>query len=162
MVVIQTQDKLSRLYTSTKLSGIVKVNRAASDHKLLIAHIGQGQMSNTIRTEKIDQSFYRLLYSKERYKLGTYSLLFLVILSACQARSTSQVQDAQQGTPAKLSSVQEQAQDQTEKGCKKIGDRCRLKPGVLGVCSPSSPQSEALAPWAPVSSAKRLYCTPQH
>ena len=119
-------------------------------------------MSKTIKIERIHQFFHLFTLLRALPKMGIFLLLSASILSACQSQSTSKAKDAQQSSPAKLSSDQDYTQDQAEKACKKIGERCRLRPGVLGVCSPSSPQNEALAPWVSASSAKRLHCTPQH
>ena len=119
-------------------------------------------MSKAIKIESNSQLFHLLTLFKEVFKLVVFSLLSAAILSACQGQSTSKAKDAQQVSPAKLSSDQDHTQDKTEKACKRVGERCRLRPGVLGICSPSSPQNEALAPWVSASSTKRLHCTPQH
>lgn len=119
-------------------------------------------MSKAIKIESISQFFHLLTQFKEIFRLVVFSLLSAAILSACQGQSTPKAKDVQQVSPTKLSSDQEQTQDKTEQLCKKIGERCRLRPGVLGICSPSSPQNEALAPWGSASSTKRLHCTPQH
>lgn len=40
-----------------------------------------------------------------------------------------------------------------ENQCQTVGARCRLKPGVLGVCSPANPTAQV---------SSKLMCTPQH
>jgi len=45
---------------------------------------------------------------------------------------------------------------QLEGRCLKIGDRCRIRAGVLGICSPTEGQSST----NPTDST--LICTPQH
>ena len=49
-----------------------------------------------------------------------------------------------------------QSKTEDESLCTKVGTRCQLRPGVLGVCTPSTPNT-ALG-WAP----PLLVCTPQH
>lgn len=47
-------------------------------------------------------------------------------------------------------------QDNLDGPCESVGTRCRLKPGVLGVCSPTQGGGRGQA------RADSLICTPQH
>ena len=98
------------------------------------------------------------------FKIVVVLLLWSVLFTACQGQSKSkaELEKIEKTTRTQLTTSSEQAQKEDKKGCKKIGERCRLRPGVLGVCSPSSPQNAQPKPWETAADTKRLHCTPQH
>lgn len=123
-------------------------------------------MLKAIRIESKYDSHY--LKPNQQRLFGVIGALLLLshFLMACQGQSKSKVQleKSENAVHAQSTTYSEsnQAQKEDKKACKKIGERCRLRPGVLGVCSPSAPQNAQPKPWETAADAKRLHCTPQH
>ena len=123
-------------------------------------------MLKAIRIESKYDSHYVKPNKQRLFEVVGALLLLSNFLMACQGQSKSKVQLEKSEKAARTQSAtysdSEQAQKEDKRGCKKIGERCRLRPGVLGVCSPSAPQTAQPKPWETSVNTKRLHCTPQH
>ena len=121
-------------------------------------------MLKAIRIESKYDFFVVKLNKQRLLKVVGVLLLWSVSFTSCQGQSRSKIQLEKSDKVASTQSTiyPEQDQKKDKRGCKKIGERCRLRPGVLGVCSPSAPQNTQLKPWETSAGSKRLHCTPQH
>ena len=106
------------------------------------------KLSNKVRND--------LLSSNDLTKLIQITLLLLSLLG-CKGKMGNQDSTTSKAK-AKQTNQSSQVKDEEtdEKVCSKVGARCALRPGVLGVCTPSTP-NKALG-WTP----PLLVCTPQH
>lgn len=83
--------------------------------------------------------------------------LLLISLMGCKGKTSPQDSTKSKAKAKQTSQNSSVKDDQSDESvCSKVGARCTLRPGVLGVCTPSAPNT-ALG-WTP----PLLVCTPQH
>ena len=99
---------------------------------------------------------YDLVSLNEGIKVTLITLCLLSFMG-CKGKANDQ-KSKKSDDQAQVTSQQSKAkaEDKDEAVCTKVGARCALRPGVLGVCTPSAPNT-ALGWTAPL-----LVCTPQH
>ena len=94
----------------------------------------RGEMSHHTRRERSPHS-----HQRELIRVLVAQVMILVIISVFMSACPG-------GEPAA----------QIEGPCQSIGDRCRIRAGVLGVCSPAEGLKN------PKTDRSMLICTPQH
>ena len=99
----------------------------------------------------------------KRLAQTTYGPMLGIVLGislvGCQQKPSQHNQSDEQSI-SNQPAIEQDEDDQVEQPlCKKIGERCRLRPGVLGVCSPSQPMNNGLIQQI---APNPLHCTPQH
>ena len=75
------------------------------------------------------------------------SALLLIACSSCDQGSSPR-------------SIEHRHQQVQEPPCLKVGEQCKIRRGLLGVCLPGEPGSESMEGSA--EAGRGLICTPQH
>ena len=96
-------------------------------------------MKDSMRRLKVTPSCFKAL-------LVMFFCISVVACSSCEQHNESR--------------SHHQASSSDESRCVKVGERCRIRKGVLGVCLPGAPASDHKTPL--VTAENRLICTPQH